>query len=787
MKLILYNLVINGCGYMNNYLPVMMLKDLIILPNQEIKVETRKDDLLIAVSNKHHNGNLLLVCPNDTLEEEPSINDLPTIGVIGIIKNIIDLPNGNIRLTILGTTRVKIEKYNNLEDNKNILMASITSITDNKTDIVSETALKRKLIKTLTTYINISHTISNSVLSQIAQINDLNKLTDIVTTFIPLSFEKKVNYMNELDPLKRATNLIYDISVEIEVCELDEKIEDTLREEMESNQREFILREKIKQIKKELGDDKDTDSVKDEYLTKLDDLVLSDTTKTKLVLEIKKLDYLPEGHPERAVVQNYLDTILNLPWNKVKPEETDLEKIKKSLTKSHYGLNNIKDRIIEYAALKKRNPYLKNPVICLVGAPGVGKTSISIAIAKALNREFYKLSVGGLSDTSELMGNRRTYLGSNMGKIMQAIKKCDCKNPVILIDEVDKMLKNYNGDPAAALLEIVDPEQNYLFTDNYLEEPFDLSNVMFIMSANDIENIPPALFDRLEIIELASYTLEEKIDIAKKYLIPNIYKNYLLNTRDLKISDDVIKEIVNSYTKEAGLRELKRTLEQLIRKIILAYEDESLKLNVSEDMLAKYLGPKKFLASEILTNEAPGIINALAYTPLGGVVMEIECCLFEGKGEIITTGSLGNVILESIEVAISYIRSNKDFFKVNDYYFDNRNIHLHFLEGATPKDGPSAGVSITSSLLSLILNKPISKEIAMTGEIGLNGEVLEVGGIKEKVIGAYNNGIKTIFIPKTNLKNLEEIPKSILNKLTIHGVSNYSEIYQAIFMSNEKN
>ena len=322
-------------------------------------------------------------------------------------------------------------------------------------------------------------------------------------------------------------------------------------------------------------------------MTKLDDLVLSDATKTKLVLEIKKLDYLPEGHPERAVVQNYLDTILNLPWNKVKPEETDLEKIKKSLTKSHYGLNNIKDRIIEYAALKKRNPYLKNPVICLVGAPGVGKTSISIAIAKALNREFYKLSVGGLSDTSELMGNRRTYLGSNMGKIMQAIKKCDCKNPVILIDEVDKMLKNYNGDPAAALLEIVDPEQNYLFTDNYLEEPFDLSNVMFIMSANDIENIPPALYDRLEIIELASYTLEEKIDIAKKYLIPNIYKNYLLNTRDLKISDDVIKEIVNSYTKEAGLRELKRTLEQLIRKIILAYEDESLKLNVSEDMLAK--------------------------------------------------------------------------------------------------------------------------------------------------------------------------------------------------------
>lgn len=770
---------------MNNYLPVMLLKDLIILPNQEIKVETVKSDQLITVSNKHHNGNLLLVCPTDTLEEEPSITDLPTIGVVGIIKNIIDLPNGNIRLTILGTTRVKIEKYNHLTDNKTILMAITSSVLDNKTDIVSETALKRKLIKTLTTYINISHTISNSVLSQIAQINDLNKLTDIVTTFIPLSFEKKVNYMNELDSLKRATNLIYDISVEIEVCELDEKIEDTLREEMESNQREFILREKIKQIKKELGEDKDSDTVKNSYLNMLDDLVLSDTTKTKIALEIQKLDYLPEGHPERAVVQNYLDTILNLPWNKTNPEESDLEKIKKNLSKSHYGLKNIKDRILEYASLKKRNPHLKNPIICLVGAPGVGKTSISIAIAKALNREFYKLSVGGLSDTSELMGNRRTYLGSNMGKIMQAIKKCNCKNPVILIDEVDKMVKNYNGDPAAALLEIIDPEQNYLFTDNYLEEPFDLSEVMFIMSANDIENIPPALYDRLEIIELASYTLEEKIDIAKKYLVPSIYKNYLVNSRDLKISEDIIKEIIIFYTKEAGLRELKRTLEQLIRKIILAYTDQDLKLNVTSQMVNQFLGPKRFCAPKLLTSEDPGIINALAYTPLGGVVMEIECCLFEGKGEIITTGSLGNVILESVEVATSYIRSNKDYFKVNDYYFDNRNIHLHFLEGATPKDGPSAGVSITTSLLSLLLNKAVPKDIAMTGEIGLNGEVLEVGGIKEKLIGAYNNGIKTVFIPQTNLKNLEEIPKTILNKLIIYGVCDYKEIYEMIFLGDK--
>ena len=766
---------------MNNYLPVMILKDLIILPNQEIKVETRKDDILVTVSNKHHNGNLLLVCPRDTLEEEPSINDLPNIGVVGSIKNTIDLPNGNVRLTVIGTTRVKIDEYRRLEDNKNIIMAITSGLTNIKNDIVSETALKRKLIKTLTNYINISHTISNSVLSQIAQINDLSKLTDIVANFIPLSFEKKVNYMNEFDPIKRATNLIYDISVEIEVCELDYKIEDTLREEMESNQREYILREKLKYIKKELGEDKDSKKVQVDYFTMLDDLVMSTPTKNKIALEIKKLDYLPEGHPERAIVQNYLDAILSLPWNKMGVEELDLEKVKKALTKSHYGLQDVKNRILEYVALKRRNPNIKSPILCLVGALGVGKTSISIAIDKALNREFYKLSVGGLNDVTELMGSRRTYLGSNMGKIMQAIKKCQVKNPVILIDEIDKMVKNYNGDPASALLEIIDPEQNYLFTDNYLEEPFDISNVMFIASANDIENIPPALFDRLEIIELSSYTLEEKIDIAKKYLLPSIFKNYLVSGRDVKIGDDVIKEIIVSYTNEAGLRNLKRCLEQIMRKLILEYDDETLKLNITIEMVTKYLGAKKFEETKPLDINKAGIINALAYTPLGGVVMEIEACLFDGKGEIITTGSLGNVITESIEVAISYIRSNKDYFKVNDYYFDNRNIHIHFLEGATPKDGPSAGVSITTSLLSLVLNKPISKEIAMTGEIGLNGEVLEVGGIKEKLIGAYNNGIKTIFIPKSNTKNLEEIPKDILNKLTIYGVSNYEEIFTKIF------
>ena len=766
---------------MNNYLPVMILKDLIILPNQEIKVETKKDDILVMISNKHHNGNLLLVCPRDTLEEEPSINDLPNIGVVGSIKNTIDLPNGNVRLTVIGTTRVKIDEYRRLEDNKNIIMAITSGLTNIKNDIVSETALKRKLIKTLTNYINISHTISNSVLSQIAQINDLSKLTDIVANFIPLSFEKKVNYMNEFDPIKRATNLIYDISVEIEVCELDYKIEDTLREEMESNQREYILREKLKYIKKELGEDKDSKKVQDDYFTMLDDLVMSTPTKNKIALEIRKLDYLPEGHPERAIVQNYLDAILSLPWNKMGVEELDLEKVKKALTKSHYGLQDVKNRILEYVALKRRNPNIKSPILCLVGAPGVGKTSISIAIAKALNREFYKLSVGGLNDVTELMGSRRTYLGSNMGKIMQAIKKCQVKNPVILIDEIDKMVKNYNGDPASALLEIIDPEQNYLFTDNYLEEPFDISNVMFIASANDIENIPPALFDRLEIIELSSYTLEEKIDIAKKYLLPSIFKNYLVSGRDVKIGDDVIKEIIVSYTNEAGLRNLKRCLEQIMRKLILEYDDETLKLNITIEMVTKYLGAKKFEETKPLDINKAGIINALAYTPLGGVVMEIEACLFDGKGEIITTGSLGNVITESIEVAISYIRSNKDYFKVNDYYFDNRNIHIHFLEGATPKDGPSAGVSITTSLLSLLLNKPISKEIAMTGEIGLNGEVLEVGGIKEKLIGAYNNGIKTIFIPKSNTKNLEEIPKDILNKLTIYGVSNYEEIFTKIF------
>jgi len=765
---------------MNNYLPVKPLKDIIILPNQEVKLETTKEDEIIIVSNKHHNGTLLLVSPKDTLEENPSINDLPLIGIVCTIKNIIDLPNGNVRLTIEGNTRVNVLSYKLLEDNKNILMASVTQVEDIIFDIVEETAIKRKLFKTLTKYINISHTISNSVLSQIEKINDLDKLTDIVAIFIPLSNDKKITYMNEVNALKRANNLIYDISVEIEVCELDEKIEDTLREEMEKSQKEYILREKIKYIKKELGEP-DNDNSK--YYEKLDDLVLTDQTKRKLAREVERLDRMQDGHPEKTVLLNYLDTILNLPWNKVSMEETDINTVKKSLNKSHYGLEEVKVRILEYVALKKRNPDIKSPIICLVGPPGVGKTSISMAIAHALNRKFYKFSVGGLNDVAELTGNRRTYLGSSMGRIMQAISKCDCKNPVILIDEVDKMVKNNLSDPASALLEIVDSEQNHLFIDNYLEEPFDLSQVFFIMSANDCDNIPLVLYDRLEIINLSSYTLEEKMDIAKKYLIPKIYKNFKIKEKELSIKDEVIKLIIENYTKEAGLRELNRKLEKLIRKIILKYNE----LNISVDIkIAKeLLGEIEYESNIDILNEA-GVVNALCYTTYGGCIMPIECCMFQGKGEIITTGSLGTVITESIEVAISYIRSHKDTFLVNDYFFDNRDIHIHFLEGSIPKEGPSAGVAITTSILSLLLNKKISKSVAMTGEISLNGEILEVGGLKEKIIASYNNNIKKIFIPTSNIKNLCEIPSDILKKLEIIGVSNYKEIYDKIFREDKE-
>ena len=769
---------------MNNFLPVMLLKELIILPHEEIKIDLSNDlsKKVFRLASIHHNGDMLIVCPKDRLEEAPDIKDLPNIGVIARIKSSFQLPNGATRIVVTGLNRVKVVNYRTFTDDNDILMANVITIDNKKNDIVEETALKRKLLRVLSDYIAASSDVSNSILSSIKNYTSLNDITDSIVSFIQLPFEKKLAYMMETNSLVRAKKLIYDLSIELEVINLDQKLDSELQISMEETQKEYILREKIKHIKKELGEN-DENEISEIYLEKLNSLKLSSKTRKKILNEIKRLENLKENNPEYSVVRNYLDTVLNLPWNTSSKDIDDIDKVRENLDKTHYGLEKAKERIIEYIAIKKRNPDIKSPIICLAGPPGVGKTTFAINVAKSLNREFYKISVGGLNDTNELMGNRRTYLGSNMGRIMQGIRKCNVNNPVILIDEVDKMVKNTLGDPASCLLEILDSSQNTMFIDNYVEEEFDLSKVMFILTCNDASLIPEVLYDRLEIIEITSYTELEKLNIAKKYLLPSIFDDYKVGLKDIKISDNLILDIISKYTKESGLRELKRCLSSLIRKIIISNKSKELKVTIKLSDLKKYLGNPKYIKNDLENQIIPnGLVNALAYTSLGGVVMKIECSMFEGKGEVITTGLLGEVINESVEVAISYLRSNRHTFKLNDYYFMERTIHLHFLEASIPKDGPSAGIAITTCILSLLLEKSIDKHIAMTGEISLKGDILPVGGIREKIIGAYSSNIKEIFIPYGNLNDIDDIPDYIKDNIIIKPVKNYYEIFQALFI-----
>lgn len=764
-------------------LPVILLKSLVLLPYQEIRLELNNEisKKTIKVSSKYHDNEILVVCPLDQFEEHPEVNDLPSIGVIAKIKTKIELPNGNLRIVIRGLERVDIVKYVNYSNEIDVLEALYEKIELVKYDITAETAILRKLFELLEEFISMSHTVSNSILSSIKGLTDLEKITDILTAFLPFSLPKKLNYMNEVNAIKRAQNLIEDLNLEIEVIKLDEEIDSNLKSQFAEQERQIILKEKIKLLNQELGHN----ITKEEEIINLYETIeyldLNIKTKQKLILEIKRYETISDNSPETSVIKNYIEWVLSLPWNKSSKDPKDINKIRLILDKNHYGLEKVKDSIIEFIVAKKMNPNLKAPIICLIGPPGVGKTTLAMSVAESLNREFYKISVGGLNDSSELIGNRRTYLGAMPGKIIQGLRKCNTNNPVFLIDEVDKMVADFKGDPSSTLLDILDNNLNKEFVDNYIEEPFDLSKIMFILTANYEKDIPSHLRDRLDVINLNSYTDLEKKDIAKKYLIPELLSEHKVSKK-IKFTDKTIMSIINNYTHESGVRELQRKITMIIRKIIVKNYDNINKLNITvkNTDLQSYLGPI-IEDNNYKLNPSIGSINSLANTAIGGRVSIIQGNIYKGKGNISVTGMIGDVMNESIKVAIGYIKGNIKQLNIDSKLIENSDINIHLLEGAVRKDGPSAGLALLTSLVSLLVNKKISNDIAFTGEISLTGDILIVGGIKEKIIGGYNQGIKTFFIPEANKIDLDEIPKNVLDKVTINLVNHFEQVYNKLF------
>ena len=766
-------------------LPVMLIKNFVLLPNQEVKLELNNPISLqiIELSEKNYQKEFVLISPTDFLEEIPDVEDLPTIAVMVRLIRKIPLPNGHVRITIVGVKRIKINRYYNVE-NKELLECSYLVPEPIVSDPTEEIVLKKEMIRLIRRFVKNSLSTDNAFLQEINEEKSLSDLTDLGVILLPLSLKKKSTYVEETDPVKRANALLEDLVVELKVVKLDHKINQSLQQELDKSQKEYVLREKLQEIQKELGEDNRKNKEADVYREKLENLEISQRTKKKILSEIQKYEFTNDMSPDLAFVRNYLETFFSLPWNDETIEALDLKYITNILNKSHYGLKEVKERVLEYAAMKSRNPMLTSPIICLVGPPGVGKSTIASSIAKALHRQFYKISVGGLNDSAELVGHRRTYIGSSPGKIITALQKCGSKNPVLLIDEVDKMIKDYHGDPASVLLDVLDPNLNQFFTDSYLEEPFDLSHVLFILTANYKEDIPIELRDRLEMIELSSYTTLEKLKLAKEYLLPAIYLEYHVTKEEVTFTDEALQQIILDYTNEAGVRDLRRKLETILRKVIMdsVKKKKNLEIVIDAKDLKKYLDEQLTLSDLKPKLFTKGLVNGLAVTGVGGVVMPIETTLYDGKGNVIVTGLLGDVMKESLSVVMSFLKTNAKNFEINENVFQKKDIHIHMLEGAIPKNGPSAGVAITTSLISLYTNKKVPLDIAMTGEMTLRGEIMPVGGIKEKVISAYNQGIKTVFLPKSNELDVKKVPKEIRDKLSIVFVKEYQDIYEKIFL-----
>ncbi len=748
--------------------PMVALRGLVIFPEMTMHFDVGRPKSVKAIrAAMEKKTNIFLAAQIDMECDDPRIDDIYRSGVVCEIKQVMKLPGTDtLRVIVYGLYRAELMHMNSANPYLSAIVRKIESEKVSVEDAMYEEALVRNLVGVFEEYAYFLPKLPNDIVVGVSVRKEAAEITDYILSNIPLDYAVKQGLLEELNPLKRAESLCLILKREIELLAIEEEINNKVQEQMEENQREYYLREQIKAISEELNEGDGAISESEEYKEQIRAIGFSADIERKLIRECDRLMKMQSSSPESAVIRNYLDKIISLPWSYCTEENLDIEHAQEVLDNDHYGLTDVKERIIEFLAVRKINPDVKGQIICLAGPPGVGKTSIARSLASAMGRTYARISLGGVRDEADIRGHRKTYIGSMPGRIIDAIESAKSSNPLILLDEVDKLGSDHRGDPSSALLEVLDAEQNNTFTDHYLEIPYDLSKAMFITTANDKSRIPAPLLDRMEIIDIPGYTYEEKFNIAKKHLVPKQIVANGLKKSYVKITDKALKTIISGYTKEAGVRVLERTIAKVLRKIAVEYaKGFDGKISVKDTDLEKYLGAVKFKPDESSKFDQVGVVNGLAYTSVGGTMLTVEVAVMDGKGNLELTGSLGDVIKESAKAAISYIRTNAEKYRIDKDFYQNKDIHIHFPEGAVPKDGPSAGVTIFTALVSALSGCKVKSNVAMTGEITVTGRVLPIGGLREKTMAAYVEGIKTVVVPEANRSDLDKVDEKVKEKI----------------------
>ena len=760
----------------DNLIPVLPLRDVVVYPHMVIPLFVGRERSIDALDAAMKDSKqVLLVAQKEAEVDEPDFTDLYEVGTLANILQLLKLPDGTVKVLVEGCQRSKVLRY---QETGSFFSADVEEIDDVFTLSEQEQdVLQRTVINSFDQYVKLNNKIPPEVLNALAGIDDPSRLADTMAAHMSLKVSDKQGILETADIEKRLEDLMVLMEGEVDLLEMEKKIRVRVKQQMEKNQREYYLNEQMKAIQKELGDMDDVPNEIEELEKKIANAGMSKEAKTKAGAELNKLKLMPAMSAEATVVRNYIDWMVNVPWKKKTKVRHDLKIAEQVLEAEHYGLEKVKERILEYLAVQQRVKQLKGPILCLVGPPGVGKTSLGESIARATNRKYVRMALGGVRDEAEIRGHRRTYIGSMPGKILQNLAKANTRNPMFLLDEIDKMAADFRGDPASALLEVLDPEQNHTFSDHYLEVDFDLSDVMFVATANTM-NIPPALLDRMEVIRLAGYTEDEKINIAIRYLIPKQIENNGLKVHEIEISETAVRDMIRYYSREAGVRNLERDISKICRKVVkaLLLTADKTKVSVTPENLDHYLGVKRFNYGLAEEQDQVGQVTGLAWTEVGGELLTIETAVIPGKGKHSATGKLGDVMKESIEAAMTVVRSRSGVLGIDNEMFQKNDIHIHVPEGATPKDGPSAGIGMCTAIISALTQIPVRANVAMTGEITLRGEVLPIGGLKEKLLAAHRGGITTVIIPAENEKDLVDIPENIKQNLDIRPVHWIDEV-----------